>query len=193
MTRRRSLSDEERELWSGVARSIKPMHRTRKLSAAPAASDKIAHSSESTATPRAATRQAAAPSAAPKKNALPLAPLGRKLKKRVASGREPIEARLDLHGFTQRQAHAELLRFLRRAQSDDIRIVLVVTGKGTGRGQGRGTDRHDGADERGILKRQVPNWLSQPEFRSLVVGFEDAHFGHGGQGALYVRLRRARQ
>jgi DNA-nicking Smr family endonuclease len=62
--------------------------------------------------------------------------------------------------------------------------VLVVTGKGTVRGE-RG---HSG--ERGVLKRQVPMWLSLPEFRSFVVGFEDAHVGHGGEGALYVRLRR---
>jgi DNA-nicking Smr family endonuclease len=44
-----------------------------------------------------------------------------------------------------------------------------------------------------VLKRQVPLWLALPEFRSLVVGFEDAHIGHGGQGALYVRLRRAQR
>ena len=46
--------------------------------------------------------------------------------------------------------------------------------------------------ERGVLRRQVPLWLSLPEFRSLVVGFEEAHVGHGGEGALYVRIRRAR-
>jgi DNA-nicking Smr family endonuclease len=46
--------------------------------------------------------------------------------------------------------------------------------------------------ERGVLRRQVPQWLSLPEFRSLVVGFEEAHIGHGGEGALYVRIRRSR-
>ena len=44
--------------------------------------------------------------------------------------------------------------------------------------------------ERGVLRRQVPQWLSLPEFRALVVGFEEAHIGHGGEGALYVRVRR---
>ena len=72
-----------------------------------------------------------------------------------------------------------------RAQADGARMVLVVTGKGAGRG-----DR-EAAVERGVLKRQVPMWLSLPEFRLLIVGFEDAHVGHGGEGALYVRLRRA--
>ena len=61
--------------------------------------------------------------------------------------------------------------------------MLVITGKGKVGGS---------EDERGVLRRQVPQWLSLPEFRSLVVGFEEAHIGHGGEGALYVRVRRAR-
>jgi DNA-nicking Smr family endonuclease len=108
------------------------------------------------------------------------------LRQRVARGREPIADRIDLHGMTQSRAHAALLRFLQQAQADEARIVLVVTGKGTVRTDG---DRA----ERGVLRRQVPLWLSLPEFRSLVVGFEDAYIGHGGQGALYVRLRRAQR
>jgi len=107
------------------------------------------------------------------------------MKQRVARGRDQIDARIDLHGMTQLQAHAALLRFLSRAQRDDARIALIVTGKGS---SGR-----DAASERGVLKRQVPMWLALPEFRSLVVGFEDAHLGHGGEGALYVRLRRRRE
>ncbi len=188
MTRRRSLSDEEHALWTGIARSIKPLHRARKQSAEPAKTIEGGNNRETAPVQHALTRRIATTPAAPEKDAPPLAPLGRKLKKRVARGREPIEARLDLHGFTQTQAHAALLRFLHRAQSDGVRIALVVTGKGAA----KRTDRHDGAPAPGILKRQVPLWLSLPEFRSLVVGFEDAHLGHGGQGALYVRLRRAR-
>jgi DNA-nicking Smr family endonuclease len=65
-------------------------------------------------------------------------------------------------------------------------MVLVVTGKGSG-----GSAR-DSMAVRGVLKRQVPIWLSLPEFRAFIVGFEDAHIGHGGEGALYVRLRRPR-
>ena len=182
MTRRRSLSDEERELWTGFARTIKPLPGTNKATAEPPASGRRG---EPAPAPRPAARHDAP---APQKKPPPLAPLDRRLKKRVARGREPIDARLDLHGLTQTQAHAALLRFLRRAQADGVKIALVVTGKGTG----KGADRPGGALERGVLKRQVPIWLSLPEFRPLVVGFEDAHLGHGGQGALYVRLRRAR-
>ena len=190
MSRRRSLSDEERALWTGVARSIKPLrpsHRAAEVSE-PTQSAKVPikvpakslAKAETSAVPREAR-----PENVPEKKTPALAPLGRRLKQRVARGREPIDARLDLHGFTQTQAHAALLRFLRRAQADGVRMVLVVTGKGTS----KGGETH----ERGVLKRQVPLWLSLPEFRSLVVGFEDAHIGHGGAGALYVRLRRAQR
>jgi DNA-nicking Smr family endonuclease len=88
--------------------------------------------------------------------------------------------------MTQREAHVALLNFLGRAQADGVRTALIVTGKGGGRND------YDGPSERGVLRRQVPMWLALPDFRTFVVGFEDAHIGHGGQGALYVRLRRPR-
>jgi DNA-nicking Smr family endonuclease len=96
---------------------------------------------------------------------------------------DSIEARLDLHGMTQTEAHAALLRFLRRARNNGAKFVLVITGRGT---------RGERAD-RGVLKRQVPLWLAMPELRAYVIGFEQAHASHGGEGALYVRLRRQRQ
>ena len=65
---------------------------------------------------------------------------------------------------------------------DGLTFVLIITGKG----------KMGAESERGVLRRQVPQWLGLPEFRSLVVGFEEAHIGHGGEGALYVRVRRAR-
>ena len=85
--------------------------------------------------------------------------------------------------MTQVRAHHALLGFLQRAHHDGLTFVLVITGKG----------KVGGAEsERGVLRRQVPHWLSLPEFRALVVGFEEAHIGHGGEGALYVRIRRSR-
>jgi DNA-nicking Smr family endonuclease len=104
----------------------------------------------------------------------------------LARGRDAIDARIDLHGMTQTEAHHALASFLRRAQSDGARTVLVVTGKGAGK-NGR-----DDYVARGVLRRQVPLWLGLPEFRPLIVGFDEAHASHGGQGALYVRLRRPR-
>jgi DNA-nicking Smr family endonuclease len=177
MSRRRQLSDEEQALWSGFAHSITPLRRSKVPGTSPGGGDKAA-------LPPVKPLEAQ-PHARPLTKTPPLAPLGRRLKQRVARGRDAIDARIDLHGMTQRQAHAALFDFLRRAQSEGARIALVVTGKGTSRGE------RDLQSERGVLKRQVPIWLALPEFRSLIVGFEDAHVGHGGQGALYVRLRRA--
>jgi DNA-nicking Smr family endonuclease len=116
----------------------------------------------------------------------PLVPLERRLRQRLAKGSERIDRRLDLHGLTQREAHDALARFLRAAQAEGAKVVLVVTGKG-----GRAADR-DPFVERGVLRRLVPQWLHAREFRNLVVGFDAAHVGHGGAGALYVRLRRRR-
>ena len=87
--------------------------------------------------------------------------------------------------MTQADAHAALAHFLRRAQHDGARVVLVITGKGARAGA-------DAYSERGVLKRQVPLWLESAELRSYVVGFESASVGHGGAGALYVRVRRGR-
>lgn len=182
--RRRILTSEERVLWSTVTKSIAPLRGPLPPSEdeAPAAP---AVESEAVPPVRPAAR-AVKPSklpsvASPKAVPPPLAPLDRRLKKRVARGREPIDGRIDLHGLTQAEAHAALLRFLRTASGRDARLVLVITGKGK---QGEG--------ERGVLRRQVPQWLGLPEFRALVVGFEDARIAHGGEGALYVRVRRAK-
>jgi DNA-nicking Smr family endonuclease len=120
--------------------------------------------------------------APPPKPAPRLEPLDRRLKQRLARGSEPIEARIDLHGRTQDEAHAVLLRFLRKAQDDGAKFALVITGKGA--------RARDEWSERGVLKRQVPLWLKLPEFRVYVVGFEPAHVGHGGEGALYVRIKK---
>jgi DNA-nicking Smr family endonuclease len=106
----------------------------------------------------------------------------RRVRQRLARGLEPIDGSLDLHGKTQAQAHGELLRFLRRSQFEGARFVLVITGKGS---------RADSSED-GVLKRQVPLWLAQPELRRYVAGLEQAHVRHGGVGALYVRLRRPR-
>jgi DNA-nicking Smr family endonuclease len=106
------------------------------------------------------------------------------MRQKLARGSEDIDARIDLHGMTQAGAHAALAHFLRRAQHDGARMVLVITGKGA-----RTADAYA---ERGVLKRQVPLWLESAELRSLVIGFESAGAGHGGTGALYVRVRRGR-
>ena len=165
---RRRLSEDEQRLWGSIARSVTPIGRN--------SSDR--EEPQSAARPR-TTAAAAAPSTATPVAPPRLVPIDRRARQKLARGRDAIDARLDLHGRTQAQAHAALARFLRKAQTDGARYVLVVTGKGRD-------------PEGGVLRRQVPLWLEQSEFRSLVVGFDTAHTGHGGEGALYVRVRRRR-
>ena len=180
MSRRRQLTEDERALWAGVTRSVAPLRpRPKAKGSAAVATDAKPASAKASPAQSHTPAQAAKP--APPR-APPLAPLGRRQKQRVARGRDAIDARIDLHGMTLAQAHLALLRFLRRAQADGAKIALVVTGKGA----------RDRTGERGALRREVPMWLGLAEFRAYVVGFEDAHIGHGGEGALYVRVRRGR-
>jgi DNA-nicking Smr family endonuclease len=179
--RKRSLSEEERALWESVAKQTKPL-RKKPRAAKPEAAASAAEApavAKPIAPPKAVplAKIPRAPPAAP-----PLAPLGRRERAQLSRGRKEIDARLDLHGMTQTRAHRALSGFLRRAHREGLTFVLVITGKGK-----MGVE-----SERGVLRRQVPQWLSLPEFRSLVVGFEEAHVGHGGEGALYVRIRRSK-
>ena len=175
MSRRpRGLSEDERVLWSTITRSIAPLKgRKRAEDAAEIAP----------AETRSTARPAASPAATPPRRTTPppLAPIDRRTKQRLARGATEIGGRLDLHGLTQAEAHAALARFLHGAQARDVKVVLVITGKGGSDGEGRG-----------VLKRQVPMWLEGAELRSLVIGYDNAGIGHGGAGALYVRVRRGR-
>ncbi len=178
-SRSRKLTDHERALWGGVTRSVAPLKRRRVTSEPNPVAPPQKNAVVSKRDRPVPVRLAPAPKGAP-----PLMPLDRRTRQRIARGTEAIDARIDLHSRTQSQAHEALLRFLRRAQRDGARNVLVITGKG-----GQPGEPQSG---RGCLKRQVPLWLGLPEFRIHVLGFEDAHVGHGGEGALYVRLRRGR-
>jgi len=180
--RRRALTEEECALWESVANQVKPLRK--KQRAAKVVADVATAETPAVAKPVLLREpQAASRIARPTKPAPPpLAPLGRRERAHLSRGRKEIEARIDLHGMTQTRAHRALSGFLQRAHGDGLTFVLVITGKG----------RIGSESERGVLRRQVPQWLGLPEFRTLVVGFEEAHIGHGGEGALYVRIRRAR-
>src|SRR5260370_11425977 len=185
--RKRALSEEERVLWESVAKQTKPL-RKRSRAAKP---QLAAPDSEMPAAAKAAAAPKAHPPAkvprAPRPDvapvAPPLAPLGRRERSQLSRGRKEIDARLDLHGMTQTRAHRALSGFLQRAHSDGLTFMLCITGKGREAGAG---------PERGVLRRHVPQWLSLPEFRSPGVGFKEAHIGHGGEGALYVRISRSK-
>ena len=179
--RKRHLSEEERALWESVARQVKPLRKKPRVGEG---GDGACRGTADSQTGRVAAAASTMSVPKPSKPAMPpLAPLGRRERSKLSRGKNEIDARLDLHGMTQTRAHRVLFGFLQRAHHDGHTFVLIITGKGKVGGS---------EAERGVLRRQVPQWLSLPEFRALVVGFEEAHIGHGGEGALYVRIRRAR-
>jgi DNA-nicking Smr family endonuclease len=177
--RHRNLSEEERALWESVAKQVKPL-RKKPRAAKPLAGAAETHVETKPAAP---PRPVPSVQAAKPKPTPPLVPIGRRERSRLSRGRSEIDARIDLHGMTQLRAHRALLSFLQRAHADGATFVLVITGKG----KIGGTE-----EERGVLRRQVPHWLGLPDLRDIVLGFEAAHVAHGGEGALYVRLRRLR-
>ena len=180
--RRRALSEDERALWDAVAKSTRPLKkRPRPAKVAVAAPEALAPSPKQAAAAKIPVEPP--PVKRVKPEPPPLAVLGRRERSQLARGKKDIDGRLDLHGMTQSRAHRALLGFLQRASDDGLTFVLVITGKGRTTGP---------ESERGILRRQVPEWLGLPDFRACVVGFEEAHIGHGGGGALYVRIRRRR-
>jgi DNA-nicking Smr family endonuclease len=203
------LSEEERELWDWAARDLKPLKVKRpRVTAAPSASSipakpppervdvKAIAKAERARPAPALTKAGRAPAPA----VPPLADVDRRKVRKVGSGRVEIEARIDLHGMTQSEAHPALRRFLLRAHAQGRRWVLVITGKGAAfdRSLNRTMDPLDGSDiggnaPRGILRRNVPFWLAEPELRAIVVGFTSAAIRHGGEGALYVQLRKRRE
>nr|CAD6429642.1 DNA mismatch repair protein MutS [Rhizobium sp. Q54] len=185
MTEGRKLRPEERILWGKVAKSTRAL---------PARQDEVAEyeaeitamlAAEEAALARPAPpqdvvsppgNQLSAPRPAPSHQ-----PLEKPVHRKLAKGRLSIEARIDLHGLFQDEAHDLLLDFLFRAHERGMRHVLVITGKGSSMGS------------EGVLRRTVPLWFSKPEFRFLISSYEWAARHHGGEGALYVRLSRPRR
>jgi len=172
MNRRKALTDEDRVLWSLVARSTQPLKGRKATTedAKPEIEEKIPTAS-------AKVPPMASLPASPKRQHV-MHSLDRPTLDKLSKGKLPIEGRVDLHGMTQSEAHALLLSFLQRAHAGGVRYVLVITGKGFS----------SGGD--GVLKRQVPAWLSTPPFRALVSSHDISARHHGGEGALYLRLRK---
>ncbi|MEA3536849.1 Smr/MutS family protein [Rhizobium sp. CC-YZS058] len=178
MGKDKTLSPEDRVLWSKVARSTRAL---------PGRMEQIA-TWEEPMEPQAARSTAAPAKLSPPGTAIRLSPapeaprrhhpLEKPVKRKLARGHLPIDARIDLHGLAQSEAHGLLLHFLLTAHERGLRHVLVITGKGTSMGS------------EGALKRAVPLWFSLPEFRPLISSHEPAARNHGGEGALYVRLSR---
>ncbi len=194
---RRPLRPDEARLWAVVASTVRvpataaapPAHPPGDVTAPAAPSDRAApRPVRPTAPSRAAEAEALARlrdlgvgAEARARAPAPSAPTGppdiepNRLR-RIARARDPIGARLDLHGHDQDRARAALHTFLLRAHDDGARAVLVITGKGRMGG--------------GVLRLRVPEWLAEPPARGVVAGVSAAEARHGGEGALYVALKR---
>lgn len=199
MGRRRGLRPEEEELWAAVARTARALHP--KTPALHRIAERPAHPLAETEPPkphhpvlppfRIGAKAGAAggtldlmPGPAEALAAQPLR-MDARTHGKMTRGRLAPEARLDLHGMTLGEAHPELIRFVLNAQSQGLRLVLVITGKGKHRDEGGPIPQRTG-----ILRHQVPLWLHQMPLRPAILQVAEAHLKHGGSGAYYIYLRR---
>jgi DNA-nicking Smr family endonuclease len=176
MTKKRRLTDEEIRLWNRFTAGIERIDKDKlptKPSPQPEARDKTAANSNSQ--PTESSKRAKVPQAP---SASDLANTDRRTWQRLKRGQIAIEGRLDLHGRTQIEAHDALGRFLQTSSMRGLRCVLIVTGKGV--------------DGQGVLRQMVPRWLAEEANRKRVITYCSAHARHGGNGALYVLIRRQR-
>jgi len=189
----RTVTPDEAELWDQLTRTVEKARGKPRVAARaqdPAAKVQRPAPRKPEAKPATRTRPPPPPAPKPPRTVAPLAEFDRRTVRQVVSGKIGIDARLDLHGLRLRDARADLRAFLVACQARGARTVLVITGKG-----GAGPD-HDnlaaalGQPQRGVLRRSVPQWLEEPEFRAVVLSFTTASIRHGGEGALYVQLRK---
>ncbi|MEM8555389.1 MAG: Smr/MutS family protein [Pseudomonadota bacterium] len=204
--KRRGLTDDDRAVWekvaSTVARHTPPQPQTDPGDADPpplqTKSGKLNGTSPAALSSPASgpgfrigekakpsgTSHDLSPSVAEHLAAAPLR-MDRKAFGRMKKGKLVPEARIDLHGMTQDQAHGALTRFIHDAYARQFRLVLVITGKGKDR------DEYGPIPvPRGVLKHQVPHWLAVGPMRLMVLQVTEAHLKHGGSGAYYVYLKR---
>ncbi len=198
MTRRkpRVLRPDESELWDKVRRGAVPLHPDKKTilrdaveamkPAPPAAHDPLLRFTVGGSARAESSHHDRSPALSEKLGGAPVQ-MDRRRFGSMKKGKLKPERRIDLHGMTITRAHPALLRFIEDAHAEGLRLVLVITGKG------REGD-HGGPIpvRRGVLKHQVPHWLHSMPLKPLVLQVSEAHLKHGGSGAYYVYLRRAR-
>jgi DNA-nicking Smr family endonuclease len=178
MTRRgaeRRPSPDELALWRHAMRDAEPLEG--RSAEAPAV---LASHVPTPASPPPEPARPVVPSRPPSCTSQPV-PHGidRRTLQRLKRGLVSIDARLDLHGMTQEEAHRHLTLFLAHHQRQGARCILVITGIG---------ERTTG----GTLRRMTPRWLAEPSNAARVIAYSPAQKRHGGEGALYVLLRRLR-
>ena len=187
---KRRLSEEERLLWDIVAKTAKPLKPRSKSKPVPAVEPAKAAPTKP-APPGKQPKRIKAPPVSPPPQPHVLRPahelshglsigIDKRQAERFRRGQMPFEGKIDLHGRTQQEAHDALRDFIARAHRAGKRCLLVITGKGMTAGKA------------GVLKENVPRWLNEPNLRRHVLAFSYARPEHGGEGALYVLLKRER-
>lgn len=196
MKRPRPLSAEERTLWDQVASRAKPLHPTRPTPSQSAPTPPLPKlTDKKPATPSVSNFKIEAridhhgthdllPSLTEQMGRDPVR-MDRKKYTQMKRGKLAPERRLDLHGMTLAQAHPELVHFILSSQAAGKRLVLVITGKGKDRDTGGPIPTRYG-----VLRHQVPQWMSRPPLSNVVLQITPASQKHGGHGAYYVYLRR---
>jgi DNA-nicking Smr family endonuclease len=204
----RRVTEDEAELWRQLTHSVDKVKTKPRVTAhgaepaAPALASSAPASPERPSTAQGRSTRTAPTAAATAPPPKPPAPteLDRRTVRQVAAGKVPIDAVLDLHGLDQAAAYTRLRAFLMSSRANGHRMVLVITGKGGGvrplaadlrSNRKRGGEGSDPVP-RGVLRRSVPQWLEQPDLGAIVLSYAAAGVRHGGDGALYVRLRKAR-
>jgi len=113
--------------------------------------------------------------------------IDRRTAEKFKRGEFAIEKTLDLHGYKEKDAYESVVSFIKQAYLQKCRCVLIITGKGLHK------EEEDWFEVRGILRNSVPQWLNTPDLRPLILSFSYAQPADGGEGALYVLLRRKRR
>ncbi|WP_298677355.1 Smr/MutS family protein [uncultured Lentibacter sp.] len=192
---RRKLHKDELELWGKVAETAVPMHPKRRkpqealrnaMPVVKRAREPIAPFEMSTSAKEYRPAIDVLPDIRERVAKAPVQ-MDKKAHGRLKQGKLKPEAKIDLHGMTLDQAHPRLTAFIMKAYQTQKRLVLVVTGKGKLRDDGGPIPVRFG-----VLRHQVPQWLSTPPLAQLVLQVTEAHLRHGGGGAYYVYLRRQR-
>lgn len=191
----------ERDLWHHVAKTVNPLRAKQRVPATTTVSKPIQEDVRS-ATPQPSTRsqdvakpskKADRRSVSPEKQTKtpPPQPLNRRQLRKLSSLRTTIDARLDLHGMRQQEAHDALRAFIVRSSAAGHRTVLVITGKGrSATARAEVPDIVSERQEQGVLRRRVPAWIhSDPAIAPYVIALTEATQRHGGSGAFYVTLR----
>ncbi len=197
----RNLTRQETDLWQQITETVTPLNLTTQTTAPEVEPyDQAAFDAFKQTRPASQKEPAFRPAPQPKKLAPqpsnqppPITGLDRRTSQKLTRGKVEIDARIDLHGHSQAEAHVALRGFLHHAHASGNRLVLVITGKGDApysRHTLHGRGAYHMPERRAVLREAVPRWFAEPEFRTLVAGYQPAHPRHGGGGAYYVRLRR---